>query len=90
MSNIFINRNRSQGAYKVPIIKQKFLTTDELWNKRANNYRKNEFAFHANSLKYGANPDLALKHVGMPWSVVDSCDSVKLNQEQMEERWNKT
>jgi len=28
MSNIFINRNRSQGAYNVPILKQKFYTTE--------------------------------------------------------------
>jgi len=28
MSNIFINRNRSQGAYTTPMLKQKFYTTD--------------------------------------------------------------
>jgi len=32
-------------------------------------------------LKYGANPDLSPKHVGMNWSIVDACDTVKLNQE---------
>ena len=26
----------------------------------------------------------------MAWSIVDSCDVVKLNQDQMEEKWNKT
>ena len=26
----------------------------------------------------------------MQWSIVDACDTVKLNQEQMEERYKKT
>jgi len=32
------------------------------------------------SLKFGANPDLSPKHVGMQWSIVDACDTVKFNQ----------
>jgi len=40
MSNIFINRNRSQGAYTTPIIKQKFMTTDETWYSRAERTKK--------------------------------------------------
>ena len=58
MSNIFINRNRSQGAYNVPIIKQRFLTTEELWAKRANDTKSKGDSFYKTSLKFGANPDL--------------------------------
>lgn len=58
MSNIFINRNRSQGAYKVPIIKQKFLTIEELWAKRAQDTKKMGDSFYKTSYKYGANIDL--------------------------------
>ena len=79
MSNIFINRNRSQGAYNVPIIKQRFLTTEELWAKRANDFKKQNDLFYKTSLKYHANPDLADKHVGMRWSIIDTCDTVKPN-----------
>ena len=34
MSNIYINRNRSQGAYGSPIIKQKFQNPNETWYSR--------------------------------------------------------
>ena len=90
MSNIFINRNRSQGAYKVPIIKQKFLTIEELWSKRAQDTKKMGDSFYKTSMKYGANIDLQDKHVGTQWSIVDSCDTVKPSQEIMEEKWNRT
>lgn len=80
MSNIFINRNRSQGAYNVPIIKQKISNVDTTWTKRANitNAGPGD-SFYKTSLKYGKNPDLQSKHVGMGWSIVDSCDVIKSN-----------
>ena len=79
MSNIFINRNRSQGAYKSKILKQKFQTTEENWNNRVDLHRKGQDTFYRNSLRYQANPDLSPKHVGMGWSIVDACDAVKPN-----------
>lgn len=93
MSNIFINRNRSQGAYTTPIIKQKFMTTDETWYSRAERTKKGvdkDAPFYKKSLKYGANPDLHENHVGMQWSIVDACDHVKLSSDQMEEKYRKT
>lgn len=91
MSNIFINRNRSQGAYQVPMLKQKFMTTDQTWYGRAKKTNGGPGdTFYKTSLKYGANPDLSPKHVGIGWSIVDSCDHVKLNQEETEARWRKT
>mmetsp|Transcript_3431 Transcript_3431/g.5828 ORF Transcript_3431/g.5828 Transcript_3431/m.5828 type:complete len:82 (-) Transcript_3431:1405-1650(-) len=80
MSNIFINRNRSQGAYGQPLYKQKFLSTDQSWYVRADNTKKGNDRFYQSSLKYGANPDLSPKHVGMQWAIVDACDTVKFNQ----------
>lgn len=41
-------------------------------------------------MKFGHNPDLSPRHTGIGWSIVDSCDYVKLNQDQMQERYNKT
>jgi hypothetical protein len=79
MSNIFINRNRSQGAYKCPILKQKFLTTDQNWGVRANLHKQGSDTFYQRSLRYRANPDLSPKHVGMSWSIVDACDAIKPN-----------
>ena len=79
MSNIFINRNRSQGAYTTPILKQKFYTTDQTWLKRAEKTLNQGDNFFKTSLKYGKNPDLSPRHTGIGWSIVDSCDYVKLN-----------
>ena len=89
MSNIFINRNRSQGAYGVPIENQKFLSTDQSWYKRGNLTKQGKDTFYKSSLKYGANPDLSPKHVGMDWTITDATDTIKLNAEQMEERYKK-
>ena len=92
MSNIFINRNRSQGAYNVPIIKQKFLTTEQNWAKRAKKTTEEATGdnFFKQSLRYKANPDLSPKHVGIGWSLVETSDTVKPSMVQMEEKWNKT
>jgi hypothetical protein len=35
--------------------------------------------FYKSSLKYHANPDLHPNHVGVSWSIVDSCDAIKPN-----------
>jgi len=42
----------------VPIIKQRFLTTEELWAKRAKDTNLKGDNFFKTSLKFGANPDL--------------------------------
>ena len=66
----------------MPIIKQKFLTSDQSWYKRAKDTVEGTGdTFYKSSLRYGANPDLSPKHVGMGWSIIDTCDVVKLNQE---------
>ena len=70
--------------------KEKFLTTDQTWYKRAKNTLAGTDNFYKSSLRYQANPDLQPKHVGMAWSIHDSCDVVKLNQEQMQERYRNT
>lgn len=57
-----------------------FLTTDQTWYRRAGNTKKGTDNFYKTSLRYQANPDLQPKHVGMGWSIKDSCDVVKLNQ----------
>jgi len=80
MSNIFINRNRSQGAYNVPILKQKFASLEQTWKHRAENTNgQTGDNFYKHSLKYGKNPDLQPKHVGTGWALQDSCDVVKPN-----------
>lgn len=59
MSNIFINRNRSQGAYNVPILKQKFANVEQTWKVRADAVKNGTGDnFYKTSLKYGKNPDL--------------------------------
>lgn len=91
MSNIFINRNRSQGAYTTPMLKQKFLTNEQQWVARANKTKDGPGdVFFKGSLRYSKNPDLSPKHTGIGWSIVDSCDYVKPAPEMMEERWGKT
>ena len=91
MSNIFINRNRSQGAYNVPILKQKFANVEQTWKVRSDAVKNGTGDnFYKTSLKYGKNPDLQPAHVGMGWSIQDSCDVVKPNHAQMEEKWYKT
>lgn len=55
------------------------MSTDKTWNIRADNTRKGKDTFYQTSLRYRANPDLQPKHVGMGWSIKDSCDVVKLN-----------
>ena len=92
MSNIFINRNRSQGAYNVPILKQKFYTTEQSWNNRAQKTKKLETGddFFKGSLRYKANPDLSPKHVGIGWSLVETSDLVKPSLQNMVDKWNVT
>lgn len=90
MSNVFVNRNRSQGAYNVPIIKQKLYTTDEAWYKRAEDTRKTGDNFYKTSLRFGKNPDRSPNHVGVGWAVSDTCDYVKPSKEEMEAKWGKT
>lgn len=90
MSNIYINRNRSQGAYKTPILNQKFMSTEQTWNHRAMLAKQGADTFYKGSLKYHANPDLHPNHVGVSWSIVDSCDAIKPNARQMKDKYNLT
>ena len=40
-ASVFINRNRSQGGYGLPISREKFKDTNQTWYARAN--KKEEF-----------------------------------------------
>jgi len=90
MSNPFVNKKRCQGNYGEPVHDYKFLTPEQIWHKRAEYERQKRKQFYQNSLRYGANPDLSPKHVGMPWSITDTCDTVKFSSGQMEELFAKT
>ena len=81
MSNIFINRNRSQGAYTTPMLKQKFLSNEATWQARAEKTKTGADVYFKNSLRYARNPDLSPRHTGIGWSIVDTCDYVKPSPE---------
>jgi hypothetical protein len=49
--------------------------------------KKGTDTFYKSSLKYGANPDLSPAHVGMDWTIQDASDTIKFNQNQMEEKY---
>ena len=90
MSGVFANRNRSQGGYNVPILKQKLYTSDQAWFKRSDVTRKTGDSFYKTSLRFGANPDYSPKHVGVGWSMMDTCDVVKPTLTDMLDRFNRT
>ena len=54
MSNVFINRNRSQGGYGMPLDTTKYMDLNETWYSR-----KPESTFYKTSIKYSNNLDLA-------------------------------
>ena len=65
MSNIFVNRNRSQGnTYGLNMHKQKFAKTDTCWNS---NRDKDEY-FKKNL----SNSDLHAYKTGFSWQVNDA------------------
>jgi hypothetical protein len=68
MSNVFINRNRSQGGYGQPIVTQKFKDANQTWYSRASKPDK----FYNTSLKYSSNLDLQNKKVPFMWTMNDS------------------
>lgn len=72
MSNVFVNRNRSQGGYGQPVNTQKFLDLNQTWSTR-----KQPDMFHQTSLKYGANLDLAKTKVEFQWTLNDTSDAVR-------------
>ena len=72
MSNVFINRNRSQGGYGLPVTTEKFLDMKETWYSR-----KPESQFHKTSLKYSNNLDLAKTKVDFQWTLNDTSDAVR-------------
>ena len=88
MSNIFINRNRSQGNYYGPTYNYKIKTHDDFWNERKKMSNTIGDTFFKRSERYRENPDYSPKHVGMPWTVVDASDYVKPNSSIM--NWNNT
>jgi len=53
------------------------MSTDQTWYTRAELAKENKDDFYKRSLRYKANPDLHPNHVGMAWSIVDACDTVK-------------
>ena len=72
MSNVFINRNRSQGGYGLPIDTQKHLDLNETWYSR-----KPENQFFKTSLKYSNNLDLQNTKVDFQWTLNDTSDVMK-------------
>lgn len=52
--------------------------------------RKTGDNFYKTSLRFGKNPDLSPKHVGVGWSIIDTCDYIKPTQDEMNEKWQKT
>mmetsp|Transcript_39718 Transcript_39718/g.60876 ORF Transcript_39718/g.60876 Transcript_39718/m.60876 type:complete len:162 (-) Transcript_39718:1426-1911(-) len=100
MSNIYINRNRSQGDYARPAdpppAEKKpdsvFHTTNQLWLNRARVERDqvavNEKKFFETSLKYQKKPDLNDKYVGVPWTIVDTCKLIKNNKRPPPQKGN--
>lgn len=53
------------------------MSTDQTWYTRAELAKENKDDFYKRSLRYKANPDLHPNHVGMAWSIVDACDTIK-------------
>lgn len=74
MTSNFINRNRSQGGYGLPISNQRFPDNTTTWLSRA---KGDNNAFLKNSLKYGSNVDRNPNKVPFSWSLNDTCDIVK-------------
>ena len=74
-ASVFINRNRSQGGYGMPVNTQKFKDINQTWYTRATKPTGDDFA--KGSLKYGNNLDLATTKVPMHWSIHDTCDLIK-------------
>ena len=73
MSNVFINRNRSQGGYGLPIdTNTKYLDLNETWYSR-----KPESQFFKTSLKYSNNLDLQNTKVDFQWTLNDTSDVMK-------------
>ena len=75
MSNVFINRNRSQGGYGYPISNQKLLDANQTWASLSKT--KNAQSFHKSSLKYGSNLDLQNTKVAFQWTLNDTTTDVK-------------
>ena len=66
------------------------MSTDQTWAARAQLAKTGNDSFFKKSLRYRANPDLSPKHVGMSWSIVDACDAIKPNAQQMREKYRVT
>ena len=79
-ASIFINRNRSQGGYGLPISREKFRDTTQTWYTRVN--KKEEF--QKTSLMYRENKDLKPQKVPMYWSIHDTCDMVNTKTDRNE------
>jgi hypothetical protein len=76
MSNIFVNRNRSQGDYGLPLNKQKFKEPVQTWKDRG---QLPEDTFYKNSAKYGQKFDYSEKYVGVGWALRDSTGAQNKN-----------
>ena len=69
MSNIFVNRNRSQGDYGMPLNKQKFKDQNQTWYDRS---QLPSDTFYKTSSKYNKKYDYNDKYVGVGWTLKDS------------------
>ena len=72
MSNVFINRNRSQGGYGQPIDNKKYMDLNDTWYSR-----KPDNQFFKTSLKYSNNLDLAKTKVEFQWTLNDTSDAMR-------------
>ena len=81
MTEVYFNRNNTQGQYKSPLSAQAFRTSNKVWAHRAD---AGDDDFHKKSLRYGAKQDYQTKFVGARWTLKDSTGMVKKqNNEDM-------
>lgn len=73
-TNIFVNRNRSQGDYGIPLNNQKFRSTEQSWLDRA---KRTNDSFYKESNKYNLKKDYQNTHVPVGWSLLDVSNVVK-------------
>ena len=83
MTEVYFNRNNTQGQYTSPLNSDGFRTTNHVWQQRAAKPLAND-DFHKQSLRYGQKHDYQPKFVGARWTLKDSTGMVKKqNNEDM-------
>ena len=83
MTEVYFNRNNTQGQYTSPLSSNGFRTTNHVWQQRAAKVPE-DADFHKQSLRYGQKHDYQPKFVGARWTLKDSTGMVmKQNNEDM-------